>query len=184
MLRGMAQPTLLFLYGPPAVGKLTVARALAELTGFRVLHNHLLADHAAAVLDWGTPRYWAAVKELRSTLLRAAAAEGVDVVFTYVYAPADELTVEALCGIYEEAGGRVCCVQLLASRDELMRRVTDESRREFGKPGDPDTLREIMQRYHLFHPLPLRPSLTIDTEQLSPERAAERIVTELGLPRL
>jgi shikimate kinase len=179
----VAGPTLVFLYGPPAVGKLTVARAVAELTGFRVLHNHLLADPAAAVLEWGTPPFWATVTAMRSALLRAAATERVDVVFTYVYAPGDESIVEAVCETYEEVGGRISCVQLLASRDALFRRVTDESRREFGKPNDADTLREVMQRYHVFHTLPGRPSLTIDTEELSPQQAAERIVTELGLPR-
>jgi hypothetical protein len=176
----VAGPTLVLLYGPPAVGKLTVARALSELTGFRVLHNHLLADDAATILDWGTPRYWATVGELRSSMLRAAAAEGIDVVLTFVYAPADEPVVEAYFTIFEEAGGRVCCVQLLASRDELLRRVTDESRREFGKPGDPEALDEILSRYHLFHAIPCRPSLIINTDQLSPREAAARIATELG----
>jgi len=32
---------LVFIYGPPAVGKLTVANALAKVTGFKVFHNHL-----------------------------------------------------------------------------------------------------------------------------------------------
>jgi predicted kinase len=174
-------PTLVFLYGPPAVGKLTVARALAELTGFRVLHNHLLADDTATVLEWGTPRYWSTVRELRCALLRAAAAEGVDVVFTYVFAPADAPAVETLCSAYEEEGGRVVCVRLVASRDTLARRVTEESRHEFGKPSDPDTLGEILGRYHLFHEIPRRPTLTIDTDALSAHEAAERIAAELGV---
>jgi hypothetical protein len=177
-------PTLVFLYGPPAVGKLTVARALAELTGFRVLHNHLLADHVAEVLDWGTPRYWSAVGEMRGTLLRAAASESIDLIFTYVFAPVDASVVETFCGAFEEAGGRVACVRLVASRDELKRRVTGESRREWGKPVDPALLDEILRRYHLFHALPHRRSLTIDTGALSAEAAAEQIVEELGLPRL
>ena len=31
----------LFLYGAPAVGKLTVAKELADLTGYKLFHNHL-----------------------------------------------------------------------------------------------------------------------------------------------
>ena len=45
---------LVFLYGPPAVGKLTVAKALARLTGYKVFHNHLTIDLVASILDWGT----------------------------------------------------------------------------------------------------------------------------------
>ena len=39
--------TLVFIYGPPGVGKLTTARALAELTGFRVFHDHLTVNLVA-----------------------------------------------------------------------------------------------------------------------------------------
>lgn len=35
---------LLFIYGPPASGKLTVAREPAALTGYRLFHNHLVVD--------------------------------------------------------------------------------------------------------------------------------------------
>jgi replication-associated recombination protein RarA len=31
----------LLLYGPPAVGKLTIAKEIARLTGFKVAHAHL-----------------------------------------------------------------------------------------------------------------------------------------------
>jgi len=40
---------LVFIYGPPASGKLTVARELATLTGYRLFHNHLIVDAVAAV---------------------------------------------------------------------------------------------------------------------------------------
>lgn len=32
---------LMFIYGPPAAGKLTVAKALCAHTGFKLFHNHL-----------------------------------------------------------------------------------------------------------------------------------------------
>jgi hypothetical protein len=45
---------LIFLHGPAAVGKLTVARELAHLTGFGLFHNHLTVDALTAVFDFGT----------------------------------------------------------------------------------------------------------------------------------
>jgi hypothetical protein len=33
--------TLVIIFGPPAVGKMTVGLELERLTGFRLLHNHM-----------------------------------------------------------------------------------------------------------------------------------------------
>lgn len=43
-----------FLYGPPAVGKLTVATELGALTGLPVFHNHLAVDAARCLFPFGS----------------------------------------------------------------------------------------------------------------------------------
>ena len=48
---------LLFLYGPAASGKLTIARELATLTGFALFHNHLVVDAVAAVFPFGSDQF-------------------------------------------------------------------------------------------------------------------------------
>ncbi|HET9923983.1 MAG TPA: hypothetical protein VFS98_07675 [Methylomirabilota bacterium] len=48
---------LVVIHGAPGVGKLTTARALAALTGFRVFHNHLTFDLAKAIFDFPTPPF-------------------------------------------------------------------------------------------------------------------------------
>jgi tRNA uridine 5-carbamoylmethylation protein Kti12 len=45
---------LVFLHGAPAVGKLTVARELSALTGFRLFHNHLTVDLATSLFTFGS----------------------------------------------------------------------------------------------------------------------------------
>ena len=45
---------LIFIHGPVASGKLTIARALAALTGLAVFHNHLVVDAVAAVFPFGS----------------------------------------------------------------------------------------------------------------------------------
>ena len=48
---------LIFLYGLPATGKLTVAHELAAITGFKVFHNHLVVDVLLTVFDFGSPDF-------------------------------------------------------------------------------------------------------------------------------
>ncbi|MBD0327065.1 MAG: AAA family ATPase, partial [Pyrinomonadaceae bacterium] len=45
---------LIFLHGLPGVGKLTVARELAKLTGFKVFHNHLAVDLVESLFEFGS----------------------------------------------------------------------------------------------------------------------------------
>ena len=64
ILGRVAAPRLVFLYGPPAVGKLTVARAIADRLPFKILHNHVTIDAVKEVLPFGSDPFW----ECRQTL--------------------------------------------------------------------------------------------------------------------
>jgi hypothetical protein len=173
-------PRLLFLYGPPAVGKLTVARAVAERLGFRVLHNHVTIDAVAQVLPFGTPAFWSIVGGLRRDLVAAAAQEGVDLVYTYVYAPGDEADVARIVDAFESEGGSVTFVRLTASNEELLRRVVEVERREHGKISDVETLERLMAEHDLFAAIPGHDSLTIDLGVVSADQAAQQIAAHLA----
>lgn len=43
---------LIFIYGQPAVGKLTVAKELEKITGYKILHNHLFVDLVRSVFEF------------------------------------------------------------------------------------------------------------------------------------
>ena len=111
--RGM--PQLVFLYGPPAVGKLTVAQELAARRPFRILHNHVTIDAVTTVLPFGTDSFWDVVGEA-SARPRLSGSGGGDRPHLHVCLCAgDEPHVDAIAAPYEEAGGKVTFVQLLAS---------------------------------------------------------------------
>lgn len=74
-----------FLYGPPGVGKLTVGQALAALTGFRLVHLHLVLDLATALFPRGSPPRAQLVQQLWQDVLQAAVREQVDLIVTDVY---------------------------------------------------------------------------------------------------
>lgn len=168
---------MIFLYGPPAVGKLTVARLVAERSGFKVMHNHLTIDAVTPILEFGTPAFNHVVHRFRVELIQGAASAGVDLVCTFVYATGDERVVDELVAPYR---GAVHFVQLVATHDELRRRVVDESRQAHGKIRDVEMLDDVLDRHECFLPIAGRDGLSIDMESTTAERAADLILA--GLP--
>ncbi len=173
--------TFVFLYGPPAVGKLTVAELLAERTGFRLAHNHLVIDAVTPLFPFGTEPFFDLVARFRSDRFEAAAREGLDLVLTYGYTPADEAAVRGCLEIVREHGGRLLFVQLVASRETLLERVVLPSRRDHGKLDDAASLEEVLTQWDFSQPVPFEPNLRIDTDTLNPTEAAERIISHYGL---
>ena len=169
------RPRLVFLYGPPAVGTWTGARAVAERGDFRVLHNHITFDAVSEVLPFGAPKFWEALDRVRFDLVTAAAREGIDLVYTFVFAPGDERHVDEVVNAYLSAGGSVVFVQLVAPPDELRRRVSDASRAAHNKIRDAASLDDVLREHDVYASIPGRGTLTIDTAAMSPEEAASRI---------
>src|SRR5262245_13048760 len=120
---------LIFLHGPTAVGKLTVARELANMTGFRLFHNHLIVDALTAVFDFGTEPFIVLREQMWIAIFREAAQRDVSLIFTF----APERTVgtsfiQHTIDAVESNGGRVLFVALTCPIDELERRMESASR--------------------------------------------------------
>jgi predicted kinase len=173
---------LVFIYGPPGVGKLSVARELSKLTGYRLFDNHVSIACARSVFDFGTQPFWRVVGTIRDLVFEEAAAHGVSVVFTYVYGhPQDAPHVERMCGYFEARGGRALLVRLVCSREELERRLTRAERASAGKLASLDTLRELTERLDIFSPVPGRESLEIDNTEVAPAEVARLIAAHYRL---
>jgi len=174
---------LIFIYGPPGVGKLTVAKELARATGYKVFHNHVSIDCAETVFEFGTKPFGSVVGKIRMAMFEEAADEGVSLIFTFVYAcPEDTPFVERVRASVESRGGRVCLVRIVCDREELERRLPHPERARVGKMASLDTLREVTARYDIFSPVPARESLSIDNTSLDPMEVAARIVNHYHLP--
>lgn len=50
---------LIIIHGPPAAGKLTESRELAERTGYKVFHNHISIDCVKPVFELGSKPFGA-----------------------------------------------------------------------------------------------------------------------------
>lgn len=172
---------LVMLYGPPAVGKLSVAQALAARTGFRVLHNHLLMNLGHALFDWGTETSRVFTRHLREVSLEAARkADLSGIILTFVYARDRDAYILGLCDWAESQGDEVYLVQLSGEQETLEARVTQPSRGAFDKLTTVPGLREKLGLLNEpFGQVAGRASLCISTDTLTPDAAAERIQTHL-----
>jgi hypothetical protein len=117
--------TLLFVFGPPAVGKMTVGRAIADAGGFRLFHNHHVIEPLLDVFEFETPEFQRLMGEFRQRVLEEAAAADVDLVFTLVWAldlPEDAAGMRRHLAPFVEAGRRVMMVELVADLETRLAR--------------------------------------------------------------
>ena len=173
---------LVFLYGAPAVGKLTVANEIAALTDFKVFHNHLSIDAIEPIFDFGTKPFQKLIDLIRVETIAEAARENVSLIHTFCYAKdSDDEYVQKIIETVESNGGEICFALLVCERVELERRVVIETRKKFGKANDLTLLNEILDKYDLFSPVPFRESLIVDNTTLSPETVARKIIEHYEL---
>jgi hypothetical protein len=181
MASGSPTSCHIFLYGPPAAGKLTVARALSASHGLTVLDNHLSSDVALRLFEFGTESFSELVEALRLSLFRAAAAADVDVVSTFVFMhPGDRDLVASLVEAATCNGAQVGFVQLLPTRETLKERVTGSSRATTEKIRELVQLEGLLERFDMTTPIN-DDDLSIDNSLLSPEDTARQIAEHLRL---
>ncbi len=168
---------LLFLYGPPAVGKLTIAKLLAQRTGYVLFHNQLTVDFAQQIFPWGTEEYVELVDSLRlSVFERGAQSEVPGMIFTFVYAhPLDLPFVRRVTRTLKRYQGTTHFYQLVCTQRDLFERVKRPSRGEHQKIRTKKTLARVLSKHELFTAIPRSESLVIDTSKLRPRQAAELI---------
>lgn len=176
-------PVHIFVYGPPAAGKLTVAHALAGECDLKVLDNHVPIDAALRLFRFGSREWGELVDTLWADMLSAAAQAGVDVVSTLVYmhGVGDE-RVRCLREASEDGGATVYFIRLCANSDVLERRVTDPSRSGSNKIQDPAQLRRMAQRFNLNATIDPT-ELSIDNSDLPAVDVARQIASVVGLAK-
>ncbi len=104
---------LLFIYGPAAVGKLTIGRELAKITGFRLFHNHLIVDAVMAVFDFGSEPFIKLREQIWLSVFKEAAEQNVSLIFTFSPERTIRTTfIQETLDAVESSGGKVRFIQL------------------------------------------------------------------------
>ena len=173
---------LLFLHGSPAVGKLTVAKALLQLVPGRLMDNHAAIDLALTIFDFGAPGFWELVHDVRRSAMNAAAEHRVPLlVTTFCYAePEDREQFGQIEEMVQRHGGELLPVFLHCSREEALRRVGNPDRVERRKLTSGEHLIRDLDRYDLTA-VPRPDCLRLDTGVNPAEVTAQEIVRHFGL---
>ncbi len=176
---------LIFIYGLPATGKLTIAVELAAMTGYKVFHNHVVVDLLLSLFDFGSPPFVELREEIWLRVFEEACRSRLPgLIFTF--APEGTVrpgfVVEVESTVVRE-GAEVDFVELVCPLVELKRRIGNPSRLAYQKLSSV-SLFEQLHADGAFDALKMpEPRLSLDTSLYTPTEAATEIMRTLDLGR-
>jgi hypothetical protein len=182
------------IFGPPAVGKMTVGYALERLTGLRLLHHHMTIDLILPFFAFGHPAFRRLGSEFRTRICEEVAGSALPgLLFTYVWVldrPQDKALVDRVVAIFRARGADICFVELTATPAERLQRhamafrlAHKPSKRKLER-----SRRQLIasdQQYHLnfngdfFYP---DRHLKLENTALEPDAVAQHIAAVSDIP--
>jgi hypothetical protein len=180
--------TIVYLIGYPGVGKLTIAKALCELTGARLVDNHMANNPIFSIIgvDGGTripEAAWDRVKAVRDVLFDTilhVAPRTFSYVLTNVLLDddGDKALFEQVQDLAAQRASLFVPVVLHCEKTEHLRRVAAPGRAERYKDAKPSSLERLMAEHPLL-PIVHPHLLDLDTTFLSPQEAANTILSHI-----
>ena len=170
---------LVILYGPPATGKLTVAKELAAIADVKVFDNHQVIDIIEPIV---TRKYADFAKLIydtyRSIIVAAIKANQVNVVITFPYAANLERDVDfitKLVNFTREQASEAYPIFLKCDTKTLMTRALEPSRKAYGKITTTEIMTQMVEMYDFDTLLDISGNSTYNTKDTSAKDVAAEI---------
>ncbi|MCG7381038.1 AAA family ATPase [Paenibacillus sp. ACRRY] len=116
----------IIIFGPQAVGKMTVGQELEKITNLKLFHNHMTIELVSPYFSYGTPQGKRLVSLFRQEIFEEVAKSNLPgLIFTYVWAfdlKEDAEYIGKISDLFTSQGGQVCYVELEADRAERLTR--------------------------------------------------------------
>lgn len=116
---------LVLIFGPQAVGKMTIGHELEKITPLKLLHNHMTIELLSPLFGF-SPEMWRLSSLFRQEIFEAfSKSDSYGLIFTYVWAfdlQSDWNYVDNICAIFERNGADIYFVELEASLDVRLER--------------------------------------------------------------
>ncbi|MFS0615609.1 AAA family ATPase [Lederbergia ruris] len=124
---------LVLLFGPQAVGKMTVGQELAKITELKLFHNHMTIDLLEPFFGF-TPEMWRLTDLFRGEVFKTfSKSDQYGMIFTFVWAfnkKSDWKYVDKTCRIFRAEGAEISFVELEADVEERLKRNKTPNRLE------------------------------------------------------
>ena len=184
---------LVIIFGPHAVGKMTVGQQLADITDLKLFHNHMTIEPITELFR-GYPEHFRRLKdlfrqEIFSSFLNT---DQYGIIFTYMWAfdaQEDWDYINGLEQLFLSHGAQVYFVELEADYDIRIQRNKTENRL-LHKPSkrsieySEQLFRDLEQKYRL-NSLPgeigKEHYLRLNNTEMPPRQAAQLIKSTFGL---
>ncbi len=123
---------LVVIFGPQAVGKMTVGHELEKVTNLKLFHNHMAIEPVVNFFNHHTPPFTRLVKLFREEIFKEVSSSDLEgLIFTYVWYFDDKKDwdyLKNLTRIFEDKNAEVFYVELEADIEERIKRNKTESR--------------------------------------------------------
>lgn len=182
---------LIVLIGSGAVGKMTVGQELMKITDFRLFHNHMMIE---PVIEIFGKFNGAVVSKLRETIMdEFLKTKYQGMIFTFMWAfdmKEDWDYIASVARKFEETGGTVYYVELVADRAVRLERNKTENRlRNKASKRDlaisEDRIIREETKYRIVSnegEIPFANYMKIDNTNLEPDVVAKMIKDNFNLP--
>jgi predicted kinase len=186
---GAMKNVIVYLVGPPGVGKYTVGKLVAERLPAKLLDNHFWSNPIFEVVEPdGRPLpagVWDRTNDVLSAVLETVALfgpAGRNYVFTHAVSdagghPLDWIIAGRILWVAERRQANLLVVRLACGERQLRERISREERRQRFKTTDAGQAQALAS----LAPFPINHDwvLDLDTSGLSVAEAADRIEGEL-----
>jgi Predicted membrane protein (DUF2207)/AAA domain len=190
--KGDTKMKLVLIFGPQAVGKMTVGQELEKATGLKLFHNHMTIELLQPFFGF-TDEMWRLSTMMREEIFEAfAKSDQEGMIFTFMWAfneQEDWDWVEKVEAIFESKGAEVYFVELESDLEVRLERNKTENRLQHkpSKRNIEDSEKRLLaslERMRLNSndgEIDKEHYLKINNTTLSPEETAKRIIEEFKL---
>ncbi len=175
---------LIVLYGPPASGKMSIAKELCKITKAKFFPHNVIFDLINPL--FGDPRknhfMWDLYEEIKIKIIKTAKRKNVNLVLTEIYnKPVSDERLEDFINELNVMKVSAQFVKIYCNEEELLERVENKDRKNTKKLNSRGEYQRILKKANLNSTIPFIRSLIIDNTIKSPKQVASEIKKKLKL---